>query len=791
MDRYLPRRERPLTSSKPMADFDIVAAIGSWLDHADGRQILDGSSASVKQTNAATTHRELFQACAALRDVVGRHPYDKVLAPVEGLARRIRRSVKLTRAALRELDADGDIAIPRRGPVRRLRPDEAHPKDKRFVREIRDGVLSGRYRAGAPLPVGLLAQRHGLGARRMARVCRSLLANGLLVLRVTEPEGPLLYVAAPEPGTDGGSGLIEEYALIGDQRGAALVRRDGSIDWLCLPRFDSAALFARLLGTSEHGFWQLAPALADGASASVPVRRYAGETMVLETEWVTETGAVKVTDFMVPGDGAPQVVRIVTGVRGEVAMRTFLRVRPGYGRDLPRLDRTDERCVAVDLGEDGGGRLWATATIPVQADDGDLHSYFAITEGKTVALTLSWQEGTDSPPPQTAPDTLLEHTLDYWTAWVARCTYAGPNREAVVRSLLVLAALVYVPTGALVAAATTSLPEEIGGVRQWDYRFAWLRDGALALDALLRCGYRREALAWIAWMVRSCAGTPGRRQIMYRIDGAPDLPEEVLPHLPGYENSAPVRIGNGAADQLQIDVYGEVADLLYQVALACPEEAPGIAAVVVELAKELEEFWREPDMGIWEIRGPRRHFVHSQVMAWVTVDRAVRLIERGHATGPLERWQALREAIHQEVCERGYDSERNTFVQYYGGTALDASLLHALLAGFLPASDKRVIGTVEAVQRDLGTASGLLLRYQTESEHAGVDGLPGDEGHFLICTGCWSRPSPGSAAPTRPPRSSAVCCRCAMTSACSPRSTTRTRTASSGITRRRSAMWPS
>ncbi|MFD4337834.1 glycoside hydrolase family 15 protein [Streptomyces anulatus] len=530
--------------------------------------------------------------------------------------------------------------------------------------------------------------------------------------------------------------MIEEYALIGDQRGSALVRRNGSIDWLCLRRFDSDAVHARLLGTSEHGFWQLAPTHpADASSVPVPVRRYAGDSMVLETEWVTGTGTVKITDFMVPGGEAPQVVRIATGVQGEVSMRTLLRARPGYGRVVPRLDRADERHVAIDLPEDGG-RLWADATIPLQTAGSDIHATFTITEGETAAFSLAWREGIDTPAPKPAPDALLKHTLDHWAAWTDRCTYTGPDRDDIVRSLLALAALIYAPTGAIVAAPTTSLPEEIGGVRNWDYRYAWLRDGALAVAALARCGYLDEALAWTDWAVRACAGTPGRRQIMYQVDGGADLREEELPHLPGYEGSAPVRIGNGAAGQLQIDVYGEVADTLYEVALAVPDEASRIGAVIVELATELEPLWSEPDMGIWEIRGPRRHLTHSKVMAWLTFDRAVQVVEHGWATGPLERWRALAETIHREVCEKGYDSERNTFVQYYGGAALDASLLHAMLAdGFLPADDKRVIGTVEAIQRDLGTGSGLVLRYRTEGEHAGIDGLPGDEAHFLICTG--------------------------------------------------------
>lgn len=643
--------------------------------------------------------------------------------------------MKVTRAVLRELDADGEIAVPRRGASRRLRPNEAHPKDEKFVREIRDGIRSGRYRAGTPLPVGLLAHRHGLGARRMARVCRPLLADGLLVNR-SEPGGLRLYVAAGAPGVAGSAGRIEDYSLLGDQRGSALVRLDGSIDWLCLPRFDSAAVFTRLLGTSEHGFWQIAPAiLPNGVSAPVAVRRYVGDTMVLGTEWTTESGTVKVTDFMVPGDEAPQVVRIVTGVQGQVTMRSLLRARPGYGRTVPRFERVDDKRLAVVLGGEGDGRLWLDTTRPVRVNAGDIHTDFTVVEGEQVSFALSWREGADSPPPHPSPDALLKHTLDHWEAWVARCTYTGPDRVAAVRSLLTLAALIYSPTGAIVAAPTTSLPEELGGVRNWDYRYAWLRDDAFIASILARFGYLSEALAWKDWLVRACAGTPGRRQIMYGIGGESDLREKVLPWLPGYEGSAPVRIGNDAAGQLQIDVYGEVADALYEIALACPDEAPGIAAFIVELVTELQTLWDQPDMGIWEIRGPRRRFTHSAIMAWVAVDRAVRLIELDYATGPLERWKALRETIHCEVCENGYDAERNTFTQYYGGSALDASLLHAMLSGFLPAEDKRVIGTVEAVQNDLSTTGGLVLRYRTEGEDAGVDGLAGDEGYFVICTG--------------------------------------------------------
>ncbi|MFE0772249.1 glycoside hydrolase family 15 protein [Streptomyces sp. NPDC058861] len=657
-----------------------------------------------------------------------------MLPPVEDLARSIGQPVKLTRQALRELDADGDIVLSRRGAARRLRPDETHPKDEAVAREIRAGILSGHYRSGTPLPTGLLARRHSLGVRRMARVCRPLLGAGLLVHR-GELDGPRLYVAVPDA-DQGGAGLIEDHALLSDQRGSALVRSNGDMNWLCLGRFDDPALLARLLGTAEHGLWRLAPAALPGAAAvPVPVRRYLGETLVHEIEWVTGTGTVKVTDFMPPGGEASQVVPMVTGVRGEVAMHSLLRVRPDYGHYLPRLDRVDDRCVALDPGQNSGGRLWAQATVPLRADGGDLRAAFTVTAGETVAFSLTYWEGIDSPPPQPALDALLKATLDHWTRWAGHCTYTGKDRADVLRSLLTLGALIYAPTGAIVAAATTSLPEEIGGVRQWDYRYTWLRDGALTSIALARCGYLDEALAWIDWMVRACAGTPERRRIMYRIDGGTDLREEVLAHLPGYEGSVPVRIGNGAADQLQLDVYGELADALREMALAVPAAAPRIAAVLVDLATELEPLWHKPDRGAWEIRGPLRHMTHSKMMSWATFDRAVRAIEQGWATGPLERWRELRETIHRDVCEKGYDPERNTFTQSYGSTDIDAALLHGLLTGFLPADDKRTIGTIEAVQRELGTDSGLLLRYPTEGEDVGVDGLTGDEGHFLIGTG--------------------------------------------------------
>ncbi|MGW7304053.1 glycoside hydrolase family 15 protein [Streptomyces sp. NPDC054835] len=680
----------------------------------------------------STKQQDLLETCAALRSFVAEHPYDEELPPLELLAHRIRQSVRLTRAALRELDRDGDIALVGRKPALRLRPGEAHPKDDSLVREIRDGIGSGLYRSGQPLPVGLLAQRHRLGARRMARVCRPLLADGLLVNRA-EAGGARLYVADRTPAPSTGPGRIEDYGLLSDQRGSALVRRDGSIDWLCLPRFDSDAVFARLLGTSEHGFWHLAPAsLMDGTAVPGSFRRYAGDTMVLETRWKTSTGEAVVADFMVPGGGSPRLVRVVTGLAGHVSMRSLLRARPGYGHAMPRISPFDRRH-AIDLDEDGGARLWLDADAPVRLDGADLVADFTVAEHEQVSFTLSWREGVDSPPPPTAGDALLKFTLEFWEAWAGRCTYSGPDREAIVRSLLTLAALIYVPTGATVAAPTTSLPEEIGGVRNYDYRYNWLRDGALTIGALASHGYLREAHAWISWMVAACAGA-GRRQVMYGVGGETELPERELAWLPGYEGSAPVRIGNGAASQLQVDIYGELAQVLCKVALADTSWARRIGALVVALVEELEEVWDRPDAGIWEMRGPQRHFTHSRVMAWTAVDCAVQLIEAGHANGPLERWRSLRATIHAEVCEKGYDAERNTFTQSYGSPDLDASLLHAMLSGFLPADDKRVIGTIEAVQRELGTDDGFLLRYRTTGSEVGPDGFPGDEGRFLICT---------------------------------------------------------
>ncbi|MFE7460136.1 glycoside hydrolase family 15 protein [Streptomyces sp. NPDC057554] len=527
------------------------------------------------------------------------------------------------------------------------------------------------------------------------------------------------------------AGRIEDYALIGDMQTAALVCRDGTADWLCLPRFDSHAVFAGLLGTEEHGFWRLSPARPEGTEP-LPAdrRRYRGDSLVLESEWDTPRGTVRVTDFMPPRDGAPQLIRIVEGVSGRVPMRSELRMRFSYGRVTPWVHKVDGRTVAVA----GPDSVWLDTQADTYGENLTTYSDFTVGPGDRVAFTISWQPSHHEPPALPDPEGSLEATELFWREWVEQCTYHGPYREAVVRSLITLKALTYAPTGGIVAAPTTSLPEEIGGVRNWDYRYTWLRDAAITLSSLLRTGYREEARAWREWLLRAVAGDPENLQIMYGIAGERELGEAELDWLPGYENSAPVRVGNGAANQLQLDVYGEVTEALHLAHMTGLTRNDYAMGLQLRLIEYLEKHWEEPDEGIWEVRGPRRHFVHSKVMAWVAVDRTIKLIEAGDVQGPLERWYELRDDIHRDVCERGYDKERNTFTQSYGSKELDASLLLIPQMGFLPPDDKRVIGTIEAIQRELSTEDGFILRYPTEGEDAGVDGLEGDEGAFLACS---------------------------------------------------------
>ncbi|MET9904034.1 glycoside hydrolase family 15 protein [Streptomyces sp. NPDC006446] len=527
------------------------------------------------------------------------------------------------------------------------------------------------------------------------------------------------------------AGRIEDYALIGDMQTAALVCRDGTVDWLCLPRFDSHAVFAGLLGTEEHGFWRLGPAHASDAEPPTAARRrYRGDSLILESEWDTPRGTVRVTDFMPPRDGAPQLIRIVEGVTGRVPMRSALRMRFSYGRVVPWVHKHEGRTVAVA----GPDSVWFDTDCETYGKDLTTYADFTVAPGDRIAFTISWEPSHKEPPALPEPEQSLEATEGFWRDWVDQCTYHGPYREAVVRSLITLKALTYAPTGGIVAAPTTSLPEEIGGVRNWDYRYTWLRDAAITLSSLLRTGYREEARAWREWLLRAVAGDPENLQIMYGIAGERELGEAELDWLPGYEGSAPVRVGNGAAHQLQLDVYGEVTEALHLAHMTGLSRNDYASLLQLKLIRYLETHWDQPDEGIWEVRGPRRHFVHSKVMAWVAVDRTIKLIESGDADGPLEKWRELRDDIHRDVCEKGYDKERNTFTQSYGSKELDASLLLIPQMGFLPPDDKRVIGTIEAIQRELSTSDGFILRYPTAGEDAGVDGLEGDEGAFLACS---------------------------------------------------------
>ncbi|SFS94914.1 glycoside hydrolase family 15 protein [Streptomyces sp. ok210] len=527
------------------------------------------------------------------------------------------------------------------------------------------------------------------------------------------------------------AGRIEDYALIGDMQTAALVCRDGTADWLCLPRFDSHAVFAGLLGTEEHGFWRLGPAHAEGSEPPVADRRrYRGDSLILESEWDTPRGTVRVTDFMPPRDSAPQLIRIVEGISGRVSMRSELRMRFSYGRVIPWVHRVDGRTVAVA----GPDSVWLDTPADTFGENLTTYSDFTVAPGDRIEFTISWQPSHREAPALPDPAGALEATEDFWREWVEQCTYHGPYREAVVRSLITLKALTYAPTGGIVAAPTTSLPEDIGGSRNWDYRYTWLRDAAITLSSLLRTGYREEARAWREWLLRAVAGDPENLQIMYGIAGERELGEAELDWLPGYENSGPVRVGNGAANQLQLDVYGEITEALHLAHMTGLTRNDYAMGLQLKLIEYLENHWDEPDEGIWEVRGPRRHFVHSKVMAWVAVDRTIKLIESGDTDGPLERWRELRDDIHRDVCENGYDKERNTFTQSYGSKELDASLLLIPQMGFLPPDDKRVIGTIEAIQRELSTEDGFVLRYPTTGETAGVDGLEGDEGAFLACS---------------------------------------------------------
>jgi GH15 family glucan-1,4-alpha-glucosidase len=515
---------------------------------------------------------------------------------------------------------------------------------------------------------------------------------------------------------------IEDYALIGDCHTAALVGRDGSIDWLCLPRFDSGACFAALLGGPEHGRWLIAPV----AAAPSVRRRYRDGTLILETDFETSEGAVRITDFMPLSSQRWDVVRMVEGLRGRVAMRMELVIRFDYGSIVPWVRQVEGTLVATA----GPNTLELHSDIAVRGENLTTVAEFPVAEGERVAFTLNFHPSFEASVQALDPRTALAETEKTWSEWSDRSTYRGKWRAAVVRSLITLKALTYEPTGGIVAAPTTSLPEHRGGVRNWDYRYCWLRDATFTLNALLLAGYHGEAADWREWLLRAVAGSPADLQTLYSVTGERRLDEYEVGWLPGYGGAAPVRVGNAASKQFQLDVYGEVMDSLHLARAAGLEPEPAAWRIQVALLKFLEACWQEPDEGIWEIRGPRLRFTHSKVMAWVAFDRAVKDAEVFGLEGPVERWREVRDAIHAQVCAQAYDAQRNTFVQSYGSSYLDASLLLMPQVGFLPPDDRRVRGTIEAIERNL-VVDGLVLRYSTATQ---VDALPPGEGTFLPCS---------------------------------------------------------
>ena len=515
---------------------------------------------------------------------------------------------------------------------------------------------------------------------------------------------------------------IEDYALIGDCHTGALVARNGSIDWLCFPRFDSGACFAALVGTEDNGCWSLRPA----GKIRDTRRSYHDDTLVLETEYETDEGVVSVIDCMPPRSKEADLVRIVVGKRGNISMRMQLVLRPDYGSIVPWVRRTKNGICALA----GPDTLTLQSDVELNNKDLRTEAEFTISAGQRLHFVLTWLPSHDAEDITGDAEVLLTQTEQWWREWAARCTYQGPYRASVIRSLVTLKALTYAPTGGIVAAPTTSLPERVGGFRNWDYRYCWVRDATFTLYALLLAGYTAEACAWRDWLLRAVAGRPSQMNIMYGLAGERRLDETELGWLPGYEGSAPVRIGNAASEQFQLDVYGELMDamhLMRRSGLAPDENAWRVERALID---HLESVWSQPDNGIWEVRGPKRHFTHSKVMAWVAMDRMVKAAENFGLDGPIDRWRTLRAKIHDEVCRHGFDRERNTFVQYYGGTELDASLLMLALVGFLPPTDARIQGTVEAIERDL-MADGFVLRYRTKPK---VDGLPPGEAAFLPCS---------------------------------------------------------
>jgi len=520
---------------------------------------------------------------------------------------------------------------------------------------------------------------------------------------------------------------IEDYALVGDCQTAALVGQDGSIDWLCWPRFDSDACFAALLGTPAHGRWLIAPK----ATKATVSRRYRDRTLILETDFETAGGAVRVIDFMPVreqvSDQVSDLVRIVVGLRGRVPMRMELVLRFNYGASVPWVSRLPDGSLRAIAGPD---MTVLRTAVPLRGEGLTTTAGFTVEAGTSIPFVLTYGPSYHAVPAPVHAVKMLNATEAFWRGWARRCSYAGEWSEPVLRSLVTLKALIYAPTGGIVAAPTTSLPEHIGGVRNWDYRVCWLRDATLTLLALMNAHYFDEAESWRRWLQRAVAGSPEQAQIMYGLAGERRLDELTVDWLPGYGHSRPVRIGNAAAAQLQLDVYGEVVDALHHARLSGLHFDAATWAIQCKMLDHLESIWSKPDQGIWEVRGRRRHFTYSKVMAWVAMDRAIRSIERFHVEGPLRRWRALRKRIHDDVCRNGFNTRLNSFVQSYGSRELDASLLLIPLTGFLRADDPRVRGTLAAIERHL-TVDGLVLRYRSKRA---VDGLPRGEGFFLACS---------------------------------------------------------
>lgn len=514
---------------------------------------------------------------------------------------------------------------------------------------------------------------------------------------------------------------IEDYALIGDTRTAALVSKTGSIDWLCLPRFDSGACFAALLGEPEHGRWSLAP--KDRFESK---RRYRADSLVLETEMRTATGIVRITDCMPADEDIPNLIRVVECLEGSVTMRMELIIRFDYGLTIPWVRRIDGNLTAIA----GPNALILRTPVQTHGENLTTVAEFTVRAGERVPFVVTWFPSTNQPPADIEPFAAVESADQWWRAWSAQCTYQGEWRDAVMRSLITLKAMTYTPSGGIIAATTTSLPEHIGGSRNWDYRYSWLRDATFTLYALSLAGFREEACAWRDWLLRAVAGAGSQLQVLYGVAGERRLPEQELPWLPGYENSRPVRIGNAAVDQLQLDIYGEVLDALHhsrRVGLAHDHDALSMERQLLEY---LEHHWREPDEGIWEVRGPRQHFTHSKVMAWVAFDRAVKTAEALGGDAPVGRWRQTRDVIHAEVCENAWNPRVRAFTQAYGSHALDASVLLMCQTGFIAPDDPRMLATITAIEREL-LHDGFVMRYRTEQV---ADGLASTEGVFLLCS---------------------------------------------------------